>query len=196
MYRLNIIKLLRNKFIHKLGKLEKVAFNKRYLFYTNIVISVISTGAGDLIRQNYEIFNGHIEKWDLQRTVNMSISGIPMGVLGHYYYYFLDEKFPGKTLKVLTQKLLIDQFICSPVCIALFFVTLAILEGSTFEEMCIEAKQKAWQLYVAEWVVWPPAQLINFYFLPRRYRLLYDSMISLGYDIYRSYVKHNKMEFS
>jgi protein Mpv17 len=53
-----------------------------------------------------------------------------------------------------------------------------------------ELKQKGWRLYVAEWVVWPPAQVINFYLLPTRFRVLYDNTVSLGYDIYTSYVAH------
>lgn len=32
--------------------------------------------------------------------------------------------------------------------------------------------------------------MINFFFLPLRYRVLYDNTISLGYDVYTSYVKH------
>jgi protein Mpv17 len=38
--------------------------------------------------------------------------------------------------------------------------------------------------------VWPPAQVINFYLLPTRFRVLYDNTISLGYDVYTSYVAH------
>ena len=51
-----------------------------------------------------------------------------------------------------------------------------------------EFKEKCIQLYIAEWVVWTPAQLINFYFLPTRYRVLYDNTISLFYDSYTSYL--------
>ena len=62
-------------------------------------------------------------------------------------------------------------------------------------EVLEEIKSKAWRLYAAEWVVWPPAQIINFYLLPTRFRVLYDNTISLGYDVYTSYVKHDKSWF-
>ena len=45
-------------------------------------------------------------------------------------------------------------------------------------------------LYMVEWVVWPPAQFFNFYILPTRFRVLYDNVISLGYDMYTSHVKY------
>lgn len=86
--------------------------------------------------------------------------------------------------------MLIDQIICSPVTIGTFFVTLAIVEKSSADEFLEELRSKSWRLYLAEWVIWPPAQMINFFFLPLRYRVLYDNTISLGYDVYTSYVKH------
>ena len=43
---------------------------------------------------------------------------------------------------------------------------------------------------MAEWLLWPPAQFVNFYFLPTRYRVAYDNLISLIYDVYTSHVKH------
>ena len=48
------------------------------------------------------------------------------------------------------------------------------------------------QLYLAEWFIWPPAQFVNFYFLPTRFRVVYDNVISLGYDMYTSNVKNSK----
>jgi len=86
--------------------------------------------------------------------------------------------------------MLIDQIICSPVTIGTFFVTLAVVEKASADEFLDELRSKSWRLYLAEWIIWPPAQIINFFFLPLRYRVLYDNTISLGYDVYTSYVKN------
>lgn len=50
-------------------------------------------------------------------------------------------------------------------------------------------------IYVVEWLIWPPMQLINFALLPLRYRILFDNVVSLGFDIYSPYVKY-KTELS
>lgn len=118
---------------------------------------------------------------------------------------------PGRNLKIVLKKVFWDQMICSPIVISTFFITLGVLEKSSREEVVAEIKSKAWKLYagtllhlfylfcidrinfiLAEWVVWPPAQIINFYWLPNKYRVLYDNTISLGYDVYTSKVKHGK----
>lgn len=42
--------------------------------------------------------------------------------------------------------------------------------------------------------VWPTAQVINFWILPNRFRVLYDNTISLGYDVYTSAVINEPIE--
>lgn len=172
------------------GKYVKVAFSSKYLLYTNVTISLGLSGVGDVLEQNYEIFKEELPSWDQRRTLNMSISGVTIGMLCHGYYKYLDKRWPGTSMKMVMGKLVVDQLVCSPLVIGTFFITLAILEQSSMENFIEEVKQKAWRLYVAEWIVWPPAQFINFYFLPTKYRVLYDSTISLGYDVYTSYVKN------
>lgn len=78
--------------------------------------------------------------------------------------------------------------IASPIVISLFFFTLGIMRRETTQETMLEIREKFLRLYKAEWIVWPTAQVVNFWILPLKYRVLYDNTISLGYDIYTSMV--------
>lgn len=119
----------------------------------------------------------------------MATSGFVVGVFCHHWYNFLDNKIPGKRhIRTVFKKVMVDQMIASPLVILLFFVTLGIMKQETIPETIEEIKNKWIRLYAAEWIVWPPAQIINFYLLPTKYRVLYDNTISLGYDVYTSYV--------
>ncbi|XP_012259867.2 mpv17-like protein 2 isoform X1 [Athalia rosae] len=179
-------------FVSKVNKVKDKLFSTKNLFYTNIAISISLSGVGDTLEQHYEILQGDWEKWSPTRTRHMAISGMSVGIVCHHWYKYLDRKMPGRSIGIVLKKVFVDQMVCSPLCIAMFFVTLGILERTTWPEFKQEIKDKAYRLYVAEWIVWPPAQIFNFYFLPTRFRVLYDNTISLGYDVYTSQVKHDK----
>lgn len=128
------------------------------------------------------------------RTQHMAISGMTVGIICHHWYNYLDARMPGKTIGIVLKKLLLDQLICSPLYIGVFFLTLGILENTSWPDLKAEMREKFHKLYIAEWIIWPPAQIINFYFLPTRFRILYDNTISLGYDVYTSQVKHGNKD--
>lgn len=176
---------------NKINVLKNQLFSPKNLLYTNVVISISLSAAGDVLEQQYEIVKGEWDKWSFNRTRNMAVSGMTVGVICHYWYKYLDSVMSKRTIGVVLKKVVIDQLICSPICISTFFLTLGLLEKSNWNDLKEEIKQKAHKLYIAEWIVWPPAQIINFYFLPTKYRVLYDNTISLGYDVYMSHVKHN-----
>lgn len=178
--------------VPKFNKFTTQAFSSKYLLCTNVALSLTLSGIGDVIEQHYEILTGDLQHWNRVRTAHMSTSGMTVGVLCHFWYKFLDNRITGDTLRVVFRKIIVDQIVGSPLCISTVFITLAILERATLTELTEEVKQKAGRLYFAEWVIWPPAQFINFYFLPTRYRVLYDNAISLVYDIYTSHVKHDE----
>ncbi|KAH0560985.1 mpv17-like protein 2 [Cotesia glomerata] len=173
------------------NSVRQILFSPKYLLYTNIGISVSLSAVGDTLEQHYEILKGEWNEWCPKRTTNMAISGMSIGIFCHYWYQVLDARLPGKTIGTVLKKVIVDQIICSPFYIGIFFITLALLERKNWSELKTEVKDKAHKLYLAEWIVWPPAQIINFYFLPTRFRILYDNTISLGYDVYTSKVKHN-----
>ncbi|XP_053972027.1 mpv17-like protein 2 isoform X1 [Hylaeus volcanicus] len=177
--------------LNKISTIKKQLFSPKYLLYTNVAISISLSAAGDILEQHYEILKHEWDKWSLNRTRNMAVSGMSIGVVCHYWYKYLDAKYPGRTISLVLKKVVIDQLVCSPLCITMFFVTLGILEKSNWSELKTEIINKAHKLYIAEWIVWPPAQIFNFYFLPTKYRVLYDNTISLGYDVYTSQVKHD-----
>lgn len=179
---------VRKYILPKVQSLTKIAFSK-YLLCTNVAISATLSGLGDITEQHYEIFSEELETWDPWRTRKMAMSGVTVGVVCHFWYGFLDRLIVGHTLSTVAQKIVIDQVIGSPLSLAAFFATVALLEGKSLRDFN-SMKDKAVKLYVAEWLIWPPAQFINFYFLPTKFRVLYDNTVSFGYDIYSSYVTH------
>lgn len=162
----------------------------KYLLITNVGISASLSFTGDVLQQHYEMLQNKNRSLDKGRTFRMTVAGISVGTICHYWYQYLDKKFPERTLKIVLKKVAIDQLVCSPLYITVFFATTCALEKTTFEEFKQEVIHKGWRLYLAEWIIWPPAQVFNFYILPPRFRVLYDNIISLGYDIYTSYVKN------
>lgn len=103
-------------------------------------------------------------------------------------YNLLDRRIPGHTFQVALKKLLVDQLLFSPVCLTVFFLSLGLFKGGDWEEFFSDLRQKGWRLYAAEWLVWPPAQLVNFYLLPTRFRVLFDNTVSLLFDVYTSHI--------
>ncbi|XP_015593792.1 mpv17-like protein 2 [Cephus cinctus] len=178
--------------ISRAKQIREQLFSAKNLFYTNVGISISLSATGDILEQHYEILKGQWDRWSPTRTRNMAVSGMSVGIVCHHWYCYLDARIQGRTIGIVLKKVVIDQLVCSPLCIGMFFLTLGILEMNNWEELKQEIKNKAHRLYIAEYIVWPPAQIINFYFLPTRFRVLYDNTISLGYDVYTSQVKHDK----
>lgn len=197
---------------------NRVVFGKKHLLLTNALISTAMGAAGDAIQQNYDLMSTRLEqqtKWKLNdgskgpndeiktevstdlkynriRTGHMSAAGLTTGLLSHYWYIWLDKFYgPDRILKVVFKKVLLDQILLSPINLIVYFTTVGILERAKVSRIKDEIVEKGMEnIYIVEWVVWPPAQFINFLFIPLKYRLLFDNFISLGFDIYSPFVKY------
>uniref|UniRef100_A0A1A9W1G9 Mpv17-like protein 2 n=1 Tax=Glossina brevipalpis TaxID=37001 RepID=A0A1A9W1G9_9MUSC len=174
--------LARHNTVRVIRNLHNQAFSSKFLLFTNMGISCILGSAGDVLEQNYEIYEGELKRWNPIRTLHMGISGLSVGVVCHYWYQYLDNRLPNRTFKVVLQKIFLDQVVGSPIYIACFFITMGLLEKKSNQEILDEMREKAWKLYVAEWVVWPVAQFVNFYWLPTRYRVC-STTIPLSFSV-------------
>lgn len=89
--------------------------------------------------------------------------------------------------------LFLFQLIVSPVFIVHYFYTALFLAGKSVTETNDLLKKTFLTIYLADWLIWPPTQFINFFFVPLRYRVLYINLITTFYNVFLCYVK-NKNE--
>merc|ERR1711935_99778 len=120
--------------------------------------------------------------------------GIILGPCNHYWYTWLDKVVPAvKTVKTVGSKILMDQLIFSPFSLTSFFIAMGAMEGKSRAMIMDEMKRHWLPTYKVDWSVWPGAQLLNFYFVPSKFRVLYVSTCTLGWNVYLSKVKHSSL---
>jgi len=168
-------------------------FSGKNLLISNTVICCLMSGVGDLVLQSYEKLKSRRRNIDQRRTCHLALSGLTVGPACHFWYHILEKYLPGRTISIVLKKVFVDQIIFSPICLALFFVTLGVLDDSSFMDICREIYYKGKIIYTAEWCVWPPAQLVNFYFISLRFRVLFDNIVSFGFDIFQSHVRYKPL---
>ena len=166
--------------------------NSRLMLISNLMISMGFSGGGDLIRQ---IKQNECKNWDKQSIRNQAISGFFTGYLCHSWYQILD-RIPFQKVKLykcmhlIGCKILLTQTILSPTCLAVFFITNGLLNESNWREIKKNVLIKGKEIYLTELCVWPTAYFFSFLFLSNNFRVLFDNLVSFGFDIYNSFVLH------
>ncbi|KAM5237979.1 mpv17-like protein 2 [Ctenodactylus gundi] len=168
-------------------------FQGRALLVTNTLGCGTLMAAGDAARQSWEIHARPGQAFSPRRSASMFAVGCTMGPFLHYWYLWLDGFFPAagfRGLPNIIRKVLVDQMVASPLLGVWYFLGVGCLEGQTLEHSYRELREKFWDLYKADWCVWPAAQLVNFLFVPSQFRVTYINALTLGWDTYLSYLKY------
>jgi len=114
------------------------------------------------------------------------IGCVLIGPVLHHWYGFLATRLPGKGMLVVTQRLAVDQLIFAPLFIPAIFSFALLLEGKANE---IESKLKAdwFSTVMANYMLWVPAQFVNFRFVPVLYQTLFSNSVGFFWNIYLSW---------
>ncbi|CAL1530328.1 unnamed protein product, partial [Lymnaea stagnalis] len=162
------------------------------LLLANILSAGILLSLGDLTVQTIEIFaHGRSNGYDFDRNRRTMMIGFALGVFDHYWYETLDHYYKGITLNDILKKIALDQIVAGPFFSSAFLVGMGILEGRTARYIFREWRQKFISIYKIDWMFWPTAQFINFYLVPRKYRVFYVNVASFLWNTILSYKKHN-----
>ena len=92
----------------------------RYLLLTNTAVSCGLEALGDYLVQMYEKGSG--EGIDMERNKRMAIMGLMLGPPEHYWFQFLDRRYPGRGKVAVIKKVTLDEVINGPACIVAFFL--------------------------------------------------------------------------
>jgi len=170
---------------------------------TKCITSGMIAGTGDFLCQSV-IEKPHKEKndsksflevWDQPRTLRFAFLGSTVVAPAiHYWFGALARMLPGTSVMEIAKRVFLDQFIFTPVFLPIWMSSLWSLEGFSMEKIPGRLMDHLPGVLVANWVVWIPAQGINFRFVPFKYQVLFSNALGLLWNAYLSYSTSGKGE--
>ncbi|XP_037920397.1 mpv17-like protein 2 [Hermetia illucens] len=174
----------------KIRNLQKTFFKDENLYFINVISAFVMSAFGDISTQLTIRYSYAEYEYNPHRTARMALAdGYFSGNISHFFYRSLDKFWPGQTTAVVLKKLVLDQLVVAPTTLTSFYVTIGFMSANTFNEIVREYRESIVKVYAIQFAIWVPAQMINFYFIPSRLRMVYINTISLLYAIYMSHLK-------
>ncbi|ONK77997.1 uncharacterized protein A4U43_C02F13130 [Asparagus officinalis] len=162
----------------------------KYPVATKAITSAILTLIGDLICQ---FVINRVTKLDLKRTFVFTFLGLALvGPTLHFWYLSLSKlvTMPGASGAFL--RLLLDQFVFSPIFIGVFLCSLVTLEGRP-SQVVPKLQQEWFSSVLANWQLWIPFQFLNFLFVPQKLQVLAANMVALAWNVILSFKAHKEI---
>ncbi|XP_062201670.1 protein sym-1-like [Phragmites australis] len=157
---------------------------------TKAITSAILTLAGDLICQ---LVIDRAPKLDLKRTFVFTFLGLVLvGPTLHVWYLYLSKLVTISGASGAIARLLLDQFVFSPIFIGVFMSLLVTLEGNP-SLVVPKLKQEWLSSVLANWQLWIPFQFLNFYFVPQKLQVLAANFVALAWNVILSFKAHKEV---
>ncbi|KAG4912846.1 hypothetical protein JHK82_053426 [Glycine max] len=162
----------------------------KYPVAVKALTSSILNLIGDLICQ---LVIDQVPSLDFKRTFVFTFLGFALvGPTLHFWYLYLSKlvTLPGASGALL--RLVLDQFLFSPIFIGVFLSTLVTLEGNPSRAVP-KLKQEWFSAVLANWKLWIPFQFLNFRFVPQQFQVLAANVIALVWNVILSFMAHKEV---
>lgn len=138
------------------------------------------------------------ETIDYKQTLQFAIAGlIFVGPVVRTCLVTIDKLFgPTSSAKVLAKKLFVDQCIFAPTFLVCNISLLTVLKTRSLDAVKPELDQSYFNLLKLNYTFWPFVQVINFYFIPLAYRVIFGSSAALVWNTLFSYKFYKKKHAS
>ena len=114
------------------------------------------------------------------------------GPSGHYFYNWLDKQIPGTDAVPVFTKVAVDQLFWCPIFMSVFFTYLGLVNGDSLNTIGNKIKNDLLTACQGSWKVWPLVHLINFKFVPNKWRIPYINAIQIAFNMFLSLLGSKK----
>lgn len=146
----------------------------------------------DIVCQTYFPSDGKLkekpplERIDWQRNFNFTLlNAVGISLLTHYWYGYLSTRIVGDTFAAALKRVFFDQTLFAPFLVGALFSSNMVLKGEA-DGIPDKLRNDLPSAMVHNYIVWIPAQLINFRFVPPQLRVLWANFIGFFWNIYLS----------
>ena len=128
--------------------------------------------------------------FNLKRTLRFASLALFLTAPYFHFYtvHFLPKFFPINNFGSLVIRVLFDSIVCSPLMNLFIHTMIPFLEGKGFEEIKVRIKGRFWPTQLSAWSYWPWMQMINFWFIPIPFQVLYLNFAALIWYMIFSYM--------
>jgi len=155
-------------------------------FLTRTVTCALLNGLGDVFAQL--VIEGGA--FDAKRATTFTLLGLLfIGPILYVWYSLLGKLVPFSGLGGVLASLALDQVAFAPLFIASIMSVLTLVEG-TPDLIRPKLEQDLVPAIKVNWMLWVPAQYINFKFVPPNLRVLAVNVVALIWNVYMSWQSH------
>jgi len=158
----------------------------KYPMRTQIVTASGLAATGDVVCQLCVEKN---KKYDVVRTLRFAAitAAIAPGIVS---WYRILERIKGTSTLVPLKRVIVDQIIAAPLINAVFIYSLHLTQSFSPEKALTKFKNEYVEIMINAYKLWPWVQLVNFYFVPLHYRLIFVQCFALIWNTYLSFATH------